>query len=99
MILVGVTGLGSSLDYNQLMSSKEDAQVGNQNNTYLKTEILQDFRQKTEFTGSAKSIDYREPTQRYEGRVKLGNAGAKNRTTSYVTGNNEALDKINKLQI
>ena len=94
-----VKGLGSSLDYDQLMSSKKDAQVGNQNNTYLKTEILQDFRQKTEFTGSANSINYTEPTQRYEGRVNLGNAGAKNRTTSYVTGNNEALDKINKLQI
>jgi len=97
----GVTGLGSSLDYNQLMSSKEDAQVGNQNNTYLKTEILQDFRQTTSKTNDkvATGLKYSDTQSRYEPRVNLGNAGAKNRTTSYITGNNEALDKINKLQI
>ena len=97
----GVTGLGSSLDYDQLMSSKEDAQVGNQNNTYLKTEILQDFRQTTSKTNDkvATGLKYSDTQSRYEPRVNLGNAGAKNRTTSYITGNNEALDKINKLQI
>ena len=93
-----VPGLGSSLDYNKLMSSKPVAQSGNQNNDYLKTEILQDFRQKTS-ANSVESPDYTVPTNRYEQRVKLGDAGAKNQTTSYVTGNNEALDKINALQI
>ncbi len=94
----GVTGLGSSLSYDQLMDSKPAAQAGSPNNDYLKTEILQDFRSKTS-AKSVKSPDYTVPTNRYEQRVKLGNAGAKNQTTSYVTGNNEALDKINALQI
>ena len=94
----GVTGLGSSLSYNQLMTSKPEAQAGNQDNDYLKTEILQDFREDTS-AKSVKSPDYTVPTNRYEQRVKLGDAGAKNQTTSYVTGNNEALDKINALQI
>lgn len=94
----GVKGLGSSLTYNQLMTSKPEAQAGNQDNDYLKTEILQDFRSKTS-AKSVKSPDYIIPTNRYEQRVKLGDAGAKNQTTSYVTGNNGALDKINALQI
>jgi hypothetical protein len=94
----GVKGLGSSLTYNQLMTSKPEAQAGNQDNDYLKTEILQDFREDTS-AKSVKSPDYTTPTNRYEQRVKLGDAGAKNQTTSYVTGNNGALDKINALQI
>ena len=93
-----VPGLGSSLNYNQLMDSKPVAQAGSPNNDYLKTEILQDFRQKTS-ANSVKSPDYTVPTNRYEQRVKLGDAGAKNQTTRYVTGNNEALDKITALQI
>lgn len=94
----GVTGLGSSLSYNQLMTSKPEAQAGNQDNDYLKTEILQDFRKDTS-AKSVKSPDYTVPTNRYEQRVKLGNAGAKNTSTSYVTGNIRALDRINALQM
>ena len=94
----GVTGLGSSLDYDQLMSSKSEAQVGNQNNDYLETEILQDFRRGTN-DKTATAPDYTVATNRYEQRVNLGDAGAKNKTRSYVSGNNRALDKINALPL
>ena len=100
----GVKGLGSSLDYDQLMTSKPEAQAGNLKNVYDQTQILQDFRQKTN-TKSVKSPDYTIPTNRYEQRVKLGDAGGKNLlsngevSTSYVSGRGEALDKINALQI
>jgi len=96
----GVTGLGNSLNYNQLMSAKgtDVVAVGNGNNDYPQAEILQDFRKNTS-ANSADGPDYTIPTNRYEQRVNLGNAGAKNVTTSYVAGNNEALDKINSLPI
>jgi len=100
-----VNGLGSSLDYDQLMSSKPEAQVGNQNNDYLPTKILQDFRKNTK-AESIKSPDYTISTNRYEERVKLGDAGKQlPENTSYVKGVNygkngkEGLDKINTLQI
>ena len=95
-----VKGLGTTLTYNQLMVAKGTGSVNviTDNNEYLQTEILKDFRQKTP-TPSVGSLDYTLSTNRYEERVHLGNAGAKNKTTSYVTGNNTALDKINALQI
>ncbi len=95
-----IPGLESSLDYNQLMDAKGTGSVvvGDPKNDYPQAQILEDFRQKTK-SDSVSSLDYSILTNRYEGRVKLGNAGAKNKTTSYVTGNNEALDKINALQI
>ena len=95
-----VPGLESTLNYNQLMTAKGTGSVvaGNPENNYPQAQILEDFRKKTK-SESVLSLDYSVPTNRYEGRVKLGNAGAKNRTTSYVAGNNEALDKINALQI
>ena len=95
----GVNGLGSSLDYNQLMSSKPDAQAGNQNNDYLKTEILQDFRDVIKNPRTIPSPDYNIATNRYEQRVNLGDAGAKlPANSSYVKGIG-ALDKINALQL
>jgi len=98
-----VKGLGSSLDYNQLMKAKGlgNVAVGSPNNNYPQAEILEDFRQTTSITNDkvATGLNYSDTQSRYEPRVNLGNAGAKNRTTSYVTGSNEALDKINKLQI
>ena len=93
-----VVGLGSSLDYDQLMSSKPKAQVGNQNNDYSEPKILQDFRRKTN-NKTATAPDYTIATNRYEQRVNLGEAGAKNTTRSYVSGNNGALDKINALPL
>ena len=99
-----VPGLGSSLNYNQLMDSKPVAQAGNLENVYGQTQILQDFRKKTT-SKSIKSPDYAVPTNRYEQRVKLGDAGGQNLlpnggvSTSYVSGREEALDKINALQI
>jgi len=96
----GVTGLGNSLTYSQLMTAKGSGNVavGSSDNNYPQAQILEDFRQKTK-ANSASSLDYSVLTNRYEGRVKLGNAGAKNTSTSYVTGNGTALDKINALQI
>ncbi len=95
-----VTGLQSSLTYSQLMTAKGTGSVavGSLNNQYDQAQILEDFRQKTN-SPSVSSLDYSVLTNRYEGRVKLGNAGAKNTSTSYVTGNGTALDKINALQI
>lgn len=95
-----VNGLGSTLDYTQLMDSKDQKNVagGGETNNYPQTEILEDFRRKTN-TPSVDSLAYSIPTNRYEQRTNLGTAGAKNRTTSYRTGNNESLDKINSLQI
>ena len=94
-----VTGLGSSLDYDQLMSSKSGAQVGNQNNSYLSTEILQDFRKVVNNPETIPSPDYNIQTNRYEQRVNLGDAGAKlPKNSSYVKGIG-ALDKINALKL
>ena len=95
-----VKGLGSSLTYNQLMVAKGSGSVavGNDNNQYPQTEILQDFRRKTN-DKTATAPDYTIPTNRYEQRVNLGDAGAKNKTRSYVSGNNRALDKINALPL
>lgn len=99
-----VKGLGSSLTYNQLMVAKGSGSVavGNDNNSYPQAQILEDFRKNTG-ADSVSSLDYTVQTNRYEGRVKLGDAGAKNTSTSYVTGKNygknKGLDAINALQI
>jgi len=89
-----VPGLGSSLNYNQLMDSKPVAQAGSPNNDYLKTEILQDFRKLiSPIPGvTAGSLSY--ANQSIETRVNLGNPGKRNTSTSYVAGNDRALDKI-----
>lgn len=95
-----VTGLGSTLDYAQLRDSKDQKNIagGGETNNYPQTEILEDFRRKTN-SPSIDSLAYSIPTNRYEQRTNLGTAGAKNQTTSYRAGNNESLDKINSLQI
>ena len=107
-----VSGLESTLNYNQLMTAKGLGSVagGGAKNQYDQTQILEDFRQKTN-SGKGKlgdpvsSLDYTVETNRYEGRVKLGEAGGRNllpngnQSTSYVSGRGEALDKINALQI
>ena len=99
-----VKGLGSSLTYNQLMVAKGSGSVavGNDNNSYPQAQILEDFRKNTG-ADSVSSLDCTVQTNRYEGRVKLGDAGAKNTSTSYVTGRdygkNKGLDAINALQI
>ena len=106
----GVTGLGNSLDYNQLMTAKGTGSVavGSFNNQYDQAQILEDFRQTTSKSNDkvATGLKYSDPqlgetrkSTRYEPRVKLGDAGKRNTSTSYVTGNGTALDKINALQI
>tara|TARA_R110001606_G_scaffold44117_1_gene115959 strand:- start:1772 stop:3886 length:2115 start_codon:yes stop_codon:yes gene_type:complete len=103
----GVNGLGSSLTYNQLMTAKGTGSVvvGSPDNLYPGAQILEDFRKNTN-AESIKSPDYTISTNRYEERVKLGDAGKQlPKNTSYVKGVNygkngkEGLDKINALQI
>jgi|TARA_R110002153_G_scaffold48128_2_gene135849 hypothetical protein len=96
-----VSGLGSSLDYNQLMTAKGTGSVavGDENNSYPQAQILQDFRRSTKNKKSATGPNYIITSNQYEERVNLGQAGAKNITTSYVSGNNGALDKINALPL
>ena len=96
----GVTGLGSSLDYDKLMSSKPSAQVGNQNNDYLQAQILQDFRNKNV------APDYTNLNVRFPERVKLGDPGIKGNKTSYTKGKRDTagqnlgpLDKLNALPL
>ena len=87
-----VKGLENTLDYDQLMTAGNSGSLRDAG-------INPDFR--TLSSGSsATSIDYTQPTQRLDGRVKQGSPG-KNfpARTSYVKGRGEALDKINALQL
>ena len=95
-----VTGLGTTLDYEKLMDSKGSGVVatGNENNDYPEAQIIQDFRTKTK-SDSVSAPAYNDETKRYGGRVNLGNAGAKNSSTSYTSGRGIPLDKINALEI
>ena len=87
-----VSDLGDTLDYNQLMVAGNSGSVDNA--------ILQDFRQNTLNKDSKpKSINYADPNQRLDGRVKQGSPGEKFARTSYVKGRETPLDKINALQI
>ena len=87
-----VSGLGDTLDYNQLMVAGNSGSVDNA--------ILQDFRQNTLNKDSKpKSINYNDINQRLDGRVNQGSPGRKFARTSYVKGRGEALDKINALQL
>ena len=102
----GVTGLGSSLDYGKLMSSKPSAQTGNQDNDYLQAQILQDFRKKTKNKNSTTAPDYTNLDVRFPKRVNLGDPGIKGNKTSYTKGKLDAagknlgpLDKLNALPL
>jgi len=102
----GVTGLGSSLDYDKLMSSKPSAQVGNQDNDYLQAQILQDFRKITKNKNSTSSPDYTDLNVRFPKRVNLGDPGIKGNKTSYTLGKRNTagqnlgpLDKLNALSL
>ena len=108
-----VRGLDTTLDYNQIQNAFQTtpsslSQIvtgsngqndGGSNNIYQKGQILQDFRQKTK-SPSVKSLDYDDETQRYSGRVNLGDPGRKNvPRVSYQSGIGEATNKINALPI
>ena len=85
-----VTGLDTTLDYNQLMVAGNSGSVDNA--------ILQDFRRSTN-SNSPKSINYTDPNQRLDGRVNLGSPGSNFDRKSYVIGRGEPLDKINALAL
>ena len=89
-----VRGLGTTLDYDKLMSSGT-SNVLNDSNLYGTTSSIQDFRKLiSPISGvTAGSLSY--ANQSIETRVNLGNPGTRNTSTSYVTGNGRALDKIN----
>ena len=88
-----VGGLGTTLDYDRLMSSGT-SNVLNDSNLYNKSSNIQDFRNFVNPTPgvTADSISYTKKS--IETRVNLGNPGTRNTSTSYVTGNGRALDKI-----
>lgn len=88
-----VGGLGTTLDYDKLMSSGT-SNVLNNSNLYSLPSNIQDFRTKVDKTKgvTAGSLSY--ANQSIETRVNLGNPGTRNTSTSYVTGNSRALDKI-----
>tara|TARA_B100000767_G_scaffold269854_1_gene292434 strand:- start:1199 stop:3370 length:2172 start_codon:yes stop_codon:yes gene_type:complete len=92
-----VKGLGTTTDYSTIMGLGTE-NVVTDNNLY-NSPTTQDFRTKTPASGSTKSLDYTLSTNRYEGRVNLGEAGKRNTSTSYVVGNSTALDKINALTL
>ena len=89
-----VGGLGTTLDYDKLMSSGT-SNVLNDSNLYGTTSSIQDFRKLiSPISGvTAGSLSY--ANQSIEPWVNLGNPGTRNTSTSYVTGNGRALDKIN----
>ncbi len=88
-----VGGLGTTLDYDKLMSSGT-SNVLNDSNLYGTTSSIQDFRKLiSPIPGvTAGSLSY--ANQSIETRVNLGTPGKRNTSTSYVTGNDRALDKI-----
>ena len=91
-------GLGTTLNYDQLMNSGT-TKVLNKENNYNGAQLIQDFRTKTD-TDSVTAPSYIQGSKkRYEARVNLGEAGAENQSTSYVKGNGVALDKINELPL
>ena len=91
-------GLGTTLNYDQLMNSGT-TNVLNKENDYNGAQLIQDFRTKTD-TDSVTAPSYIQGSKkRYEARVNLGEAGAENQSTSYVKGNGVALDKINELPL
>ena len=101
-----VGGLGTTLNYDELMKSLEKPNVLNEENVYTQVLNIQDFRQKREKNQGLKSLDYTKPENRIEGRVNLGNPGKQlPPNSSYVTGfltrdgKKEALDKLNELPI
>jgi hypothetical protein len=87
--------------------SSNEVNGGGANNIYDTPTIKQDFRSKTNFTGSTKSLDYSDFNQTIEGRVNLGNPFRAGNRTSYSKGVTDpasgkslgALDKINALPI
>jgi len=89
-----VGGLGTTLDYDRLMSSGT-SNVLNDSNLYNKSSNIQDFRNFINPTPgvTADSISYTKKS--IETRVNLGNPGTRNTSTSYIKGNGRALDKIN----
>ena len=93
-----VKGLGTTLTYKETMDSGTVNTVTD-NNEYTQVQDVQDFRQKRTNNKGVSSLDYETASNRIEQRVNLGNPGRKKATKSYVTGNNEALDKINALPL
>mgnify|MGYP003674066975 FL=1 len=108
-----VAGLDRTLDYNQLQNSfssttgnlsqivtgsSNEVNGGGANSIYSSATIKQDFRTRTKYTGSTKSINY--TTDGLDSRVNLGTPGRQFNRTSFSAGSEDgALDKINALSI
>jgi len=94
-----VGGLGTTLNYDQLMDSLPNpANTVTDNNVYSDPEI-QDFRQLRTDNKGASSLDYTDNNLRFEGRVNLGNPGKFFDRKNYVLGRGTSLDEINSSPI
>lgn len=96
-----VRGLGTTLSYDQLQLSVRIHSDGGQNNSYFTPEIREDFRNQTGLRATSKAfrLDYTDDKKRYEGRVNLGNPGAKKSRSAFYSANTDPLDKINALPL
>ena len=96
-----VRGLGTTLSYDQLQNSLRIHSDGGQDNSYSTPQIREDFRNKTGLRAASKSfrLDYTDDKKRYEGRVNLGNPGAKKSRSAFYSANTDPLDKINALPL
>ena len=99
-----VRGLLTTLNYDQLQNSLTIHSDGGKTNSYLNPEIKQDFRNKIgdRVFQNDKRIDYTSFNRRFEGRVNLGNPGAKKSRSAFYdseTTRNNPLDKINALPL
>ena len=97
-----VRGLGTTLSYDQLQNSLTIHSDGGQDNSYLTPQIREDFRNKTGLRATGADffrLDYTDEKKRYEGRVNLGNPGAKKSRSAFYSTNTDPLDKINALPL
>jgi len=97
-----VRGLGTTLSYDQLQNSLRIHSDGGQDNSYLSPQIREDFRNKTGLRAIGADsfrLDYTDEKKRYEGRVNLGNPGAKKSRSAFYSTNTDPLDKINALPL
>jgi hypothetical protein len=97
-----VRGLGTTLSYDQIQNSLRIHSDGGQDNSYLSPQIKEDFRNKTGLRAigaDAFRLDYTDDKKRYEGRVNLGNPGAKKSRSAFYSAKTDPLDKINALPL
>ena len=83
------------------MFPSHDRSDGGKTNSYSTPEIKQDFRNKIgdRAKETKKRVDYTDFNKRFEGRVNLGNPGAKKSRKAFYGSSTDPLDKINALPL